>query len=101
MLAAAMGTLAACLVAPTTFMQPSFMDNVLVYAFAAATLGGLDSLLGAVVGGVLVGLTTSLVPGYISGLGSQFSLAVALAVIIAVLQFKPAGLFGRRYLERV
>lgn len=101
MLAAATGTLAGCLIAPTTYMQPNFMDNVLIYAFAAATLGGLDSLGGALVGGILVGLVTSLVPGYISVLGSQFSLAVALVVIIAVLQLKPAGLFGRRYLERV
>jgi branched-chain amino acid transport system permease protein len=101
MMAAAAGTLAGCLIAPTTYLQPTFMDNVLVYGFAAATLGGLDSIAGALVGGILVGLTTSLIPGYIPSLGSQFSLAVALAMIIAVLQLKPAGLFGRRYLERV
>jgi branched-chain amino acid transport system permease protein len=101
MLAAATGTLAGCLIAPTTYLQPSFMDDVLVYSFAAATLGGLDSMGGAMVGGVLVGLCTSLIPGYIPSLQSQFSLAVALVVIIAVLQFKPSGLFGRKRLERV
>jgi branched-chain amino acid transport system permease protein len=101
MLAAAAGTLAGCLIAPTTSLTPTFMNNVLIYAFAAATLGGLDSIGGSIVGGILVGLCASLIPGYVPGLSSQFSLAVALALIIVVLQFKPSGLFGRRYLERV
>ena len=101
MLAAAAGTLAGCLIAPTTSITPTFMNNVLIYGFAAATLGGLDSIGGSIVGGILVGLCASLIPGYVPGLSSQFSLAVALALIIVVLQFKPSGLFGRRYLERV
>jgi branched-chain amino acid transport system permease protein len=101
MLAAAAGTLAGCLIAPTTSLTPTFMNNVLIYGFAAATLGGLDSIGGSIVGGILVGLCASLIPGYVPGLSSQFSLAVALALIIVVLQFKPSGLFGRRYLERV
>lgn len=100
-LAAAAGTLAGCLAASTTYLDPGFMDKVLVYAFAAAALGGLDSIWGTLVGGILVGLTTALITGYIGFLGSQFGLACAFIVIIAVLQFKPAGLFGRRYLERV
>jgi branched-chain amino acid transport system permease protein len=100
-LAAASGTLGACLVAPSTYLEPGYMDKVLVFSFAAATLGGLDSIVGAAIGGIVVGLAISLVTGYIPALGSQFSLACAFLVIIAVLQFKPAGLFGRRYLERV
>jgi branched-chain amino acid transport system permease protein len=100
-LAAAAGTLAGCLVAPYTYLEPAFMDKVLVYAFAAATLGGLDSIWGALLGGILVGLATALITGYIDALGSQFGLACAFIVIIAVLQFRPAGLFGRRYQERV
>ena len=100
-LAAASGTLAACLVAPSTYLEPGYMDKVLVFSFAAATLGGLDSIVGAPLAGVVVGLTISLVTGYIPALGSDFSLACAFIVIIAVLQFKPAGLFGRRFLERV
>jgi branched-chain amino acid transport system permease protein len=100
-LAAGVGTLAACLVAPYTYLEPAFMDKVLIYAFAAATLGGLDSIGGALVGGILVGLATALITGYISALGSQFGLACAFLVIIVVLQFRPSGLFGRRYEERV
>ena len=100
-LAAAAGTLAACLVAPATYLEPGYMDKVLIFAFAAATLGGLDSIVGAPIGGIFVGLSISLVTGYIPALGSEFSLTCAFLVIIGVLQFKPAGLFGRRYLERV
>ncbi|MFJ7217824.1 branched-chain amino acid ABC transporter permease [Amycolatopsis sp. NPDC098790] len=100
-LAAAVGTLAGCLAAPTTYLDPTFMDKILIYAFAAATLGGLDSIAGSVVGGVLVGLAIALLTGYIPALGGQFGLGCAFFVIIAVLQFKPAGLLGRRSQERV
>ena len=51
-LAAAIGTLAGCLVLSDTksLLDPSFMAKILVFSFAAATIGGLDSLVGAVVG---------------------------------------------------
>jgi branched-chain amino acid transport system permease protein len=100
-IAAAVGTLAGCLVAPTTYLEPSFTNNILIYAFAAATFGGLDSIGGALVGGLVVDLSISLITGYIPALGSEFDLAAAFIVIILVLQFKPAGLFGRRQMERV
>lgn len=100
-LAAAVGTLAGCLAAPTTYLDPTFMDKILVYAFAAATLGGLDSIAGALVGGIVVGLSIALLTGYIPALGGQFGLGCAFFVIVAVLQFKPAGLLGRRTQERV
>lgn len=100
-IAAAVGTLAGCLAATTTYLDPTFMDKILIYSFAAATLGGLDSVAGAVVGGVLVGLAIALLTGYIPALGGQFGLGCAFFVIIAVLQFKPAGLLGRRSQERV
>jgi branched-chain amino acid transport system permease protein len=100
-LAAAVGTLGACLIAPSTYVDPGFMNKILVYAFAAATLGGLDSIRGALVGGLLTGLSVSLVTGYLPGVGSELGLVVGFAVIIAVLQFKPAGLFGNRAMERV
>ncbi|KAA9148540.1 branched-chain amino acid ABC transporter permease [Amycolatopsis acidicola] len=100
-IAAAVGTLAGCLAATTTYLDPTFMDKILVYSFAAATLGGLDSIAGALVGGVVVGLSIALLTGYIPALGGQFGLGCAFFVIVAVLQFKPAGLLGRRSQERV
>jgi len=100
-LAAAVGTLAGCLIAHKTFLTPSFMGTVLIYSFAAATLGGLDSLPGAVVGGVLIGLAETMIGGYIDPIGSDLALGGALVVIIVVLYVKPTGLFGSKRPERV
>ena len=52
-LAATVGAVSGILVAPLLFLEPNMMGGVLIYAFAAATLGGFDSPLGAVVGGLI------------------------------------------------
>jgi branched-chain amino acid transport system permease protein len=100
-LAAAVGTLAGCLYAPTTLLQPNFMGNLLVFSFAAATLGGLDSLGGSVIAGLLIGLVQTMAGGYIDRIGGELSTAVALAVIVVVLSIRPSGLFGSAKVERV
>ncbi len=103
-LASAFGTLGGSMVAPKLFLKPDMMALLLIFSFAAATIGGLDSLVGAVVGGVTIGLIQSLLVGYLGDNNSAFiilSLAVAFAVILLVLWFKPAGLFGTSRVERV
>ena len=100
-LAAAVGTLAGCLIARSTFLTPNFMGTVLIYSFAAATLGGLDSVAGAVVGGILIGLVETMAGGYVPLIGPSLALASALAVIVIVLFFRPSGLFGSKRVERV
>jgi branched-chain amino acid transport system permease protein len=100
-LAAAVGTLAGSLYAPTTLLQPNFMGNLLVFSFAAATLGGLDSLGGSVLAGLLIGLVQTMAGGYVERIGGELSTAVALAVIVLVLSIKPSGLFGSAKVERV
>ena len=100
-LAAAMGTLAGSLVARTTLLKPNFMGRVLIYSFAAATLGGLDSLGGAVIAGIIIGLVQTMGGGYIDAIGSELAPAVALAVIVGILCVKPSGLFGSKRIERV
>ena len=100
-LAGAIGGLAACLVAPTVLLEPNMMVRVLIYSLVAATLGGLDSLGGAVLGGLVIGVSQTMIAGYVGFLGSQLSLPGALAVMIAVLLFRPSGLFGTRRVERV
>jgi branched-chain amino acid transport system permease protein len=100
-IAAAVGTLAGCLIAPNTLLSPNFMNTVLIYSFAAVTLGGLDSLGGSVLGGVLIGFVETMVGGYVPLLGSELALATALAMIVLVLLVKPAGLFGTNRVERV
>lgn len=102
-LAAAIGTLAGCLFlsSGTTQLQPLFMSQILVFAFAAATIGGLDSLVGALVGGILVGQLQTMLGGYVRFIGSDLVLAVTLGLIILVLLVRPNGLFGSKRVERV
>jgi branched-chain amino acid transport system permease protein len=100
-LAAAMGTLAGSLVARTTLLEPNFMGRVLIYSFAAATLGGLDSLGGAVVAGIIIGLVQTMGGGYVDAIGSELAPAVALGVIALILVVRPSGLFGSKRIERV
>jgi|GEM_PF-91836 len=100
-LAAAVGTLAACLYAPTTLLSPNFMGGLLVFSFAAATLGGLDSLGGAVIAGLLIGLIQTMAGGYVDKIGGELATATALGVIVIVLAIRPSGLFGSKKVERV
>ncbi len=101
-LAAAIGTLAAVLVVPRLVQfEPTVMLRTLVFALAAAALGGLDSLRGAVVGGVVVGLVQEMVVGYVGFIPSDMRLATAVGVIAVVLLFRPAGLFGTTKVVRV
>ena len=100
-LAAVLGAVAGILVAPT---QGSFDQNlmlpVLIYAFAAAVLGGLDSPVGAIVGGVTLGVALNLIGTYVDVL-SDMRLPSALLLILVVLLVKPNGLFGRTAVRRV
>jgi branched-chain amino acid transport system permease protein len=91
--AAALGALAGLLIAPSIFLYPNNMDEVLVFGFTGAILGGLDSPVGAVAGGVVVGLGLSYVGGY---LGSDLETIGGLVILIAVLMARPQGLFATR-----
>jgi branched-chain amino acid transport system permease protein len=100
-LAAVLGAVAGILVAPTqgSFDQ-NFMLPVLIFAFAAAVVGGLDSPLGAVVGGLALGVTLNLVGAYIDFF-ADLRTPVALILILVVLLLRPVGLFGRAVARRV
>ena len=100
-LAAALGALSGVLVAPKLFLEPNMMAGVQIYAFAAATLGGFDSPLGAVVGGLIVGVAENLAGSYVGFIGADLKIVVALIIILAVLLVKPAGLFGKAQVARV
>jgi branched-chain amino acid transport system permease protein len=100
-LAAAVGALAGVLIAPSLFLDVNFMSAVLVYSFAAATLGGFDSPMGAVIGGWIIGVTETLAGHYIDFIGADLKILVPLGIIIAVLLVRPTGLFGSREVARV
>ena len=74
------------------------MEDVLVFGFTAAVLGGLDSPVGALIGGLVIGLGRSYVGGYI---GVTFEVVGALVILIAVLMVRPEGLFNRVAPRRV
>jgi branched-chain amino acid transport system permease protein len=100
-LAAVLGAVAGMMVAPVVFLDPNMMQGILLYAFAAAVLGGLDSPVGAVVGGLVLGVLLNLLGTYVETLSGQMRLVAGLAVILAVLVVRPAGLFGRTAARRV
>ena len=98
-LAAAIGSVAGMLIAPVVYLDPNMMSGVLMYAFAAALLGGIDSPIGAVVGGFSLGVLENLAGAYV--IGTELKLTVALVTIITVLVIKPSGLFGKVVVTRV
>jgi branched-chain amino acid transport system permease protein len=101
MLAAGVGALLGPLVAPSTTLTTGMMFNFLIYATAAATLGGFDSPGGAVLGGVLIGVVENLVASYVHFVGPDLKQAVALVILLVVLMVRPSGLFGTQRVERV
>jgi branched-chain amino acid transport system permease protein len=94
-LAAVLGAVAGMMAAPTSFLDPNMMLVILVYAFAAAVLGGIDSPVGAVVGGLVLGVTVNLLGRYVDYVGEELKLPTALAILLLILVVRPAGLFGR------
>jgi branched-chain amino acid transport system permease protein len=100
-LASAVGAVSGIMVAPVLLLEPNMMQTIIIYAFAAAVLGGIESPIGAVVGGVIVGVTVNLAGTYLPFVGGDLQLAVALAIIIGVLVLKPNGIFGRPTVRRV
>jgi branched-chain amino acid transport system permease protein len=105
-LAALLGAVAGMLTAPTVGLDPNMMAAVLIYAFAAAVLGGIDSPLGAVVGGVTVGVLLNLLSylsqyDAVSWFTEELRLPAALLIILVVLLVRPQGIFGKPEVKRV
>lgn len=98
-LAAAIGSIAGMMVAPIVFLDPNMMGGILLYAFAAALVGGVDSPGGAVFGGFLVGVLENVLGAFV--IGNELKLAVALVLIIGVLVIRPSGFFGKVHVTRV
>ncbi|MEO6268938.1 MAG: branched-chain amino acid ABC transporter permease [Lautropia sp.] len=100
-LAAVIGAISGLLVAPRLTLDPNMMGSIIIFAFAAAVVGGLSSYTGAVVGGIVVGVAQSLSLAYLPWLGADLQILVPLVLILAVLLVKPEGLFGRTVMARV
>jgi branched-chain amino acid transport system permease protein len=98
-LAAAVGAVAGMMVAPIVYLDPNMMAGILLYAFAAALVGGIDSPMGAVIGGFVVGILENLLGAFV--IGNELKLSVALVLIIGVLLVRPSGFFGKVQVTRV
>ena len=85
--------IAACLLIPTYYVNPTVGDAFVLIAFTVVVLGGMGSVPGALIGGLLIGVVESL-----SGLflGESLGQIGIFLVFIAVLLLRPSGLFGAR-----
>jgi len=91
------GCTAGLLISPMT-MQPYMMWDPLLKGFAAAVMGGMTSLPGAVFGAYILGIIENLFGGYVS---IEFKSVIAFVIIVLVLCIKPSGLFARHYVKKV
>jgi branched-chain amino acid transport system permease protein len=98
-LAGSIGAVGGMMAAPIVYLDPNMMSGILLYGFAAALLGGINSPWGAPLGGFIVGVLENLAGAYV--VGTEIKLTVALIIIVGVLVVRPAGLFGRTLVTRV
>lgn len=96
--ASALGVVAGIFLAPALLLDPFFMLDPFLKGFAAAVLGGLNSLPGAVLGALILGVAESLTGAYLT---IQFKNTLAFIIIIVVLLIRPEGLLGKEFKERV
>jgi branched-chain amino acid transport system permease protein len=95
---AALGAAAGILSAPIVYVNPSMGAAVGQKGFAAAVLGGLGNIPGAIVGGLVFGVIEAVSAGFIS---SAYTKGIAFIVVLAVLMFKPSGILGEKIVEKV
>lgn len=96
-LSSIIGTVAAMFFAARATLDPAFMMEPFLRAFAAAVLGGLTSIPGVLLGGEILGLIENLF-GY---MWPQWKPIVAFVIIVLVLCIRPSGLFARHFVKKV
>ncbi len=88
----ALGAVAGIMVGLREVVTPTMGYYKGVAAFAAAVLGGIGNITGAMLGGIIIGLAEVFGAGYIS---SGYRLAIAYIIMIGVIVIRPSGLFGK------
>lgn len=91
------GALAAMFFAARSVLDPNFMMEPFMRAFAAAVLGGLTSIPGVVVGGLMLGI----IENFFGYAWPEWKPIVAFVVIIIIITVRPSGLFARHYIKKV
>lgn len=93
----ALGAVAGVMVGLREVIEPMMGYYKGVAAFAAAVLGGIGNITGAMLGGILIGLAEALGAGYIN---SSYRVAIAYIIMIIVILIRPSGLFGKSTRDR-
>ncbi len=91
------GAIAGMFFASRATLDPAFMMEPFLRAFAAAVLGGLMSIPGVIIGGGLMGL----IENYFGYIWPEWKPIVAFIVIVLVLCIRPSGLFAKHYVKKV
>ncbi len=74
-------------------IRPLMGFDMLLPMFAAAILGGIGSVPGAVLGGLIIGLAEA---AAVQLVGAEWRAAISFIILMAVLFIRPIGLFGVR-----
>lgn len=91
------GAIAAVFLSAKSILDPQFMMEPFLKAFAAAVLGGLMSIPGVLIGGAIMGLLENFF-GYVWPVWKPIT---AFVVIVLVLCVRPSGLFAKHYVKKV
>ncbi|WP_108663237.1 branched-chain amino acid ABC transporter permease [Acuticoccus kandeliae] len=95
---ASLGVIAALLIVPTTFLSSTTVETFMLQAFAAAVIGGFDSLPGSAIGGILVGVACNLFSYYVA---PELLNAFLLVFILSSLSLFPGGILSKTVGARV
>ncbi len=96
-LSSLLGAVAGMFFASRAVLDPTFMMEPYMRAFAGAVLGGLMSIPGVIIGGALMGL----IENFVGFIYPHWKPIVAFIVIILVLCIRPSGLFAKHYVKKV
>lgn len=91
------GAIAAMFFAARSVLDPNFMMEPFMRAFAAAVLGGLTSIPGVVIGGLIMGI----IENFFGYAWPEWKPIVAFVVIILIITIRPSGLFAKHYIKKV
>ncbi len=90
---AALAAVSGMLYGLTVQLMPEMGLNLLLPLFAAAILGGIGSIYGAILGGMIIGIAQDLSVAFLS---PAYKPAIGFAIMLVVLFIRPQGILGEK-----